>query len=172
MTPSIHTPSHPVRHRRAVAAAAAAFVITAVAGCTTTPGEANLSALNDGRVQFPAINHRFAVRVVAIDDQSNNFRRPLIEPGRHEVRFTAPPVALLTQSVEKTYTLDIQPCTRYYPAAQRDSAFESDWHLVIERVEPIGGACSAPGGATRFDASADGVATPQPIVVDAGRLYP
>ncbi len=155
--------------RRSAPSIAAAFAAAALSACATGGG-APLSQLADGAVQFPAVNHRFPVRVQAIDDGSNVFRSPLIEPGVHAVRFAAPPVAELTQPVERVYSMNIQPCMRYYVAAQRQSAFSQDWNLVIEKTEAVGACDPAKVLARAGVASAD--VRPGPVILDAGRKYP
>lgn len=109
---------------------------TVLAGCA---GTAPLSVLDDGRVYYRAVLNRFPVIVTRIDDESNVFRKPVLPPGEHRVRFSAAPVAGFTQPVEKTYLMNIAPCTRYYVAAQRSSKIEQDWDLVVERTDEVGG---------------------------------
>jgi hypothetical protein len=126
---------HAARSRRAARLAGAAAAFAVLAGCGTAP----LSFLNDRQVYYKAVLHRYPVFVEAVDGVSTAFRPVPIGPGEHRVRFGAPAVAGFSQPVEKTFTMTIQPCTRYYVAAQRPSAFSQDWDLVVEQTWPVAG---------------------------------
>jgi hypothetical protein len=115
--------------------AVAAATLAVLAGCGTAP----LSFLNDRQVYYKAELHRYPVFVEAVDGVSTAFRPVPIAPGEHLVRFDAPAVAGFSQPVEKTFPMNIAPCTRYYVAAQRSSAFNQDWNLVIEQTWPVAG---------------------------------
>jgi hypothetical protein len=51
----------------------------------------------------------------------------------------APPVGPTYLDIEKKYTLEIAPCTRYYVAGDRVNPLQRDWSLVIEMTEPVAG---------------------------------
>jgi hypothetical protein len=123
------TPRHFVR--------LAAMLLTgaALAGCGTAP----LSYLNDRQVTERQMLHRYPVFVVSIDGTSTTFKPIPIAPGEHTIVMNAPPVAGMTLPVQKTYPMTIAPCTRYYIAAQRKSAFAQDWDLVIEETWAVAG---------------------------------
>jgi len=115
--------------------ATAVATLAVLAGCGTAP----LSFLNDRQVFYKAEMHRYPVFVEAVDGVPTAFRPIPIAPGEHLVRFDAPPVAGFSQPVEKTLAMTIAPCTRYYVAAQRSSAFSEDWDLVVEQTWPVAG---------------------------------
>ena len=122
-----------------VIAGAAVSLVAALAGCaTSTP----LSQLDDGQVYYRAHLNRYPVVVNAIDGKGNLVRDPQIDPGQHNVSFTTRPVAGFSGSIEKTYAMRIEPCTRYYVAADRATSLSQDWTLVVEKSEPVGG-CNA-----------------------------
>lgn len=108
-----------------------------IAGCASA-GSAPLSFLNDNQVYLRANLNRFPVRVVAVDRSYNTFSPAPISPGIHRVVFSAAPVAGFHVPTEKTYTLQIAPCTRYYVAADRKNRLTQDWSLVIENQEEVG----------------------------------
>ncbi len=130
-------PGRPATHRAVRGLAAAVVASAALAGCANS--SAPLSFLNDEQVTQRAQLHRYPVFVTAVDGRSTGFRPVPISPGQHLVTMDAPPVGGLTQPVQKTIPMTIEPCTRYYLAAQRDSALTQDWHLVIEDQLPVGG---------------------------------
>jgi hypothetical protein len=108
---------------------------TLLAACGTAP----LSYLNDRQVNDRAQLHRFPVLVTQIDGKGTTFEPVPIAPGVHQVVMEAPPVAGFTLPVRKVYPMTIEPCTRYYIAAQRAAKFTQDWDLVIEVTYPVAG---------------------------------
>jgi hypothetical protein len=123
------TPRHFVRLAAMLLAGAT------LAACGTAP----LSYLTDRQVTGKATLHRFPVFVVSVDGTSTTFKPIPIAPGEHTVVLNAPPVGGMTQPVQKTYPMMIAPCTNYYIAAQRKSAFDQDWDLVVEVTYPVAG---------------------------------
>lgn len=115
--------------------AAAATVVATLAGCSTAP----LSFLNDRQVYHRTVLNRYPVRVVAIDGTYTAFRPVPIAPGTHVLTIDAFPVAGFSQPVQKRYPMTIEPCTRYYIAAQRQTALSQDWELVVEQTWPVAG---------------------------------
>ena len=72
--------------------------------------------------------------------ESGRYRVARIEPGRREIMLQGVPLRPGWQGVLKAYTLDAQPCRRYYINAQFDGPLSpSDWVPVIDYVEPIAG---------------------------------
>ena len=110
-------------------------VAAVLAGCTSAP----LSFINDGYVYHRQVLNRFPVRVVAIDGSYTAFRPVPISPGMHSLLLAAAPVAGFRVPREKTYPINIAPCTRYYIAAQRTSPLLQDWDLVVEETYPVAG---------------------------------
>jgi hypothetical protein len=115
--------------------AAAAAALAVLAGCSTAP----LSFLDDRQVYHPTALNRYPVRVVAIDGASTIFHPQPITTGNHLVTFDAQPVAGFSVPVQKTFAMEIAPCTRYYVAAQRTSPLLQDWTLVVEETGPVSG---------------------------------
>ncbi len=112
-----------------------AVAAVALSGCASAP----LSFLYDQQVYRPQVLNRFPLRVLAIDGSFTAFRPVPIAPGTHALLLAAAPVAGFTIPPEKTYTIDIAPCTRYYIAAQRTSPLLQDWDLVVEATYATGG---------------------------------
>jgi hypothetical protein len=114
---------------------AASVVALALCGCSTAP----LSFIVDRGVIDRTDLHRVPVRLVAVDGQSVAFRREPIAPGQHQMTFDIAPVPGFHTPLEKTYPMAILPCSFYYVAADRASRLSSDWQLVVEEVDPVGG---------------------------------
>jgi hypothetical protein len=74
--------------------------------------------------------------------ESGSYRVAKIEPGRHLLVLQGIPQRPGWQGTLKPFTLDAEPCKRYYINAQFDGPLEvHDWTPVIDYVEPIAG-CS------------------------------
>ena len=120
---------------RASTLLAAGLVAATLAGCGTAP----LSYLNDRQVYYKAVINRYPVRVVAIDGYYQTFKPVPIAPGEHVLTIDAVPVAGFSVPVQKVYPMTIEPCMRYYLAAQRRSPVIQDWELVVEETWPVAG---------------------------------
>ena len=133
--PSLTRPFLPARALRVVPVAGAALAALLVAGCATAP----YSYLYDRQVYYRAVLHRYPVTIVSVDGAGAAFHPEPITPGEHFVTLDAQPTAGFALPVEKTYTLTIAPCTRYYIAAQRESPVQQDWNLVVEQTWAVSG---------------------------------
>ncbi len=122
------TPTFLTRSARAGAALARG-------ACSPAP----LSYTTDGEVYHRATLNRYPLLVNAIDGVSTAFRPVPIAPGLRRVTFDAPPVAGFRVPIQKTYEMNIAPCTRYYVAAQRSTRLTQDWDLVVEELFPVAG---------------------------------
>lgn len=120
---------------RASTLLAAGLAAATLAGCGTAP----LSYLNDRQVYYKAVINRYPVRVVAIDGSYQTFKPVPISPGEHVLTIDAVPVAGFSVPVQKVYPMTIEPCMRYYIAAQRRSPVIQDWDLVVEQTWPVAG---------------------------------
>ncbi|MFZ6768800.1 hypothetical protein ACO0LM_17220 [Undibacterium sp. Di26W] len=115
----------------------ASALSTAFLGACTM---ASLSYLN-GNPDRPLPNHEYPVHIVAVDQQAY-FKGPVqIAPGKHNV------LVQIGQSMarapsQKMLVLDVQPCTRYYITAKKDSIMENNWELKIFDSENVG-SCDA-----------------------------
>lgn len=127
----------------------------ALAGCSSAP----LSFINDGSVYHRQVLNRFPVRVVAVDGTYTAFQPVPISPGTHSLLIAAAPVAGFHMPREKTYSMTIAPCTRYYIAAQRKSPLLQDWDLVVEDSYPVAG-CNPATELQKAKALANSAAAP------------
>jgi hypothetical protein len=114
---------------------AASVLAAGLCGCSTAP----LSFVVDRGVLDRTDIHRVPVRLVAVDGASVAFAREPISPGQHQMTFDIAPVPGFHSPGEKTYPMAILPCSYYYVAADRPNRLSSDWQLVVEEVDPVGG---------------------------------
>lgn len=117
-------------------AVASALSVAFLGACTMAP----LSYLN-GNPDRPLPNHEYPVQIVAVDQQAN-FKGPVqIAPGKHNV------LVQISQSLvgapsQKMLVVNVQPCTRYYITAKKDSIMENNWEPKVFDSENVGG-CDA-----------------------------
>lgn len=115
-------------------AAAAAVVL---AGCASGP----LSFI-EGVPLTRTDSSLYPVRIVAVDG-SMHFDGPSepvqLSPGPRHVVLEAAPSRSARKTVLKSFILQIEPCRRYYLAAQRQSSMDADWTLVEDRKEVVAG---------------------------------
>ena len=84
----------------------------------------------------------YPVVVVGVDNVKPHEYPVVITPGPHWVEIQAPPAESMGSSrVSKpqTFVLKIEPCTRYFLGAHKDSALVDKWKLVIDQVETVKG---------------------------------
>lgn len=119
--------------RTALAALAVAFL---AAACATAP----LSFV-DGHPFGHATLNRYPVRIVAVDGQTT-FRQPVpVAPGPHTIIAEAAPGSGPNLQLQKAFVLNIEPCTHYHLAADRESPLLAEWTLVVESKDKVG-ACN------------------------------
>jgi hypothetical protein len=83
--------------------------------------------------------------LIRVGDESIGTVTPYkVAPGTYRVVVQAPPWRGFRGS-EKSLTLDIAPCKRYYINAQFDNRVAPDWAPVIDQVETIAGCRTAAG---------------------------
>ncbi|HUP09627.1 MAG TPA: hypothetical protein VMU47_20885 [Caldimonas sp.] len=116
--------------RTRLAALAATFAAVA---CATAP----LSFV-DGRPFGHATLNRYPVRIVAVDGQSY-FREPVaVGPGPHTIVAEAAPGSGPNLRLQKAFVLNIEPCTHYHLAADRESPLLAEWTPVVESKDKVG----------------------------------
>jgi hypothetical protein len=82
------------------------------------------------------LNH-YPVRVVSIDG-SIQFKMPVqVAPGPHMLVLEAFPSNSAKAVVQRAYAFKVEPCTRYYFLAARESPMASAWELVVHSTERV-----------------------------------
>ena len=72
--------------------------------------------------------------------EAGRYRYMRIEPGQHRLTLQGVPLRSGWQGTLQPYTLNAEPCKRYYINAQFDGPLQpSDWKPVIDYVETIPG---------------------------------
>ncbi len=119
----------------------AASLAVLAAGCATTD---TFSYIQGQRWKKAELN-TFDVTIIRVDDQDYIQRgdAPIrIEPGLHRIVVQGPPTAGFRFGEQRTLTLDVKPCTRYWLEAKKDNALSQDFVPRVNYEEPIPG-CGA-----------------------------
>jgi len=114
--------------------AAVAVAALATAACGTAP----LSFI-DGQPFSRVTVNRYPVRIVAVDGQAYFHEPVLVAPGLHTIVAEAAPSRGPHIPLQKGFVLDVQPCTRYHIAADRESPLVPEWTPVVESTEQVAG---------------------------------
>ena len=112
------------------------FAASVVSACQTWgPKWSELS----GAVYTATTPDRRPAILISVGTESIGSVTPYrVAPGTYRVVLQSP-VHNRFQGSEKALTLTIEPCRRYYVAAQFDNPVGPDWTPVVDYVEPIAG---------------------------------
>lgn len=118
-----------------------ATVALAAAGCAT-----NFSYI-DGNRFFKSELNTHSVIVLDVDGRSQVRNPVMVEPGVRVVRVQGPAAPGFRFGQDRTLTIDVKPCTRYYLKAVTPNAISQEFTPMVDFEEPISG-CKATGGGT------------------------
>ena len=96
-----------------------------------------------GKRYFRAPIDTYSVSVVRVDGTDNVFRPALVDPGLREVTVQGPPGGAGGIGEQRTISLNVAPCTRYYLVAVKTNPLASDFTVRVDFEEPVSG-CSPP----------------------------
>ena len=81
-------------------------------------------------------------------DGKSEIRNPvMVEPGVRVVRVQGPAAPGFRFGQDRTLTIDVKPCTRYYLKAVTPNSISAEFTPMVDFEEPIAG-CKATGGGT------------------------
>lgn len=124
---------------RCVALCAAGALASLAGGCATS-----YSRLEGDRYFLTNLD-TYPLIVTRIDGESTPLHGPvLVEPGRHEVTVQAFPTRYQRSGEQRTITLDVAPCTRYWLVAVKRGPLSTDFTVRVDYQEAITG-CTPPG---------------------------
>lgn len=96
----------------------------------------------DGNPRTKTDTQLYPVRVVAVDGVRPHENPIAVTPGPHwlEIQAGAGEASSPTRtSKPHTYVLRIEPCTRYFFGAHKESPLLDKWKLVVDQVEIVKG---------------------------------
>jgi hypothetical protein len=123
------------------------LMVAAVALAAT--GCAKNFAYIDGNRYFQAEMNTHSVIVLDIDGQSYVRNPVMVEPGKRVIRVQGPAAPGFRFGQDRTLTLDVKPCTRYYLKAVTPNAISQEFTPMVDFEEPISG-CKATGNGTEI----------------------
>ena len=97
----------------------------------------------EGRRYFQAPIDTYAVTVVRVDGKDTVFRPVRVDPGMRQVTVQGPPGGARRIGEERTISLAVAPCTRYYLVAVKPNRLDSDFTVKVDFQEPVSG-CTPP----------------------------
>jgi hypothetical protein len=116
----------------------AASLAALLAGCAT----ADTFSYIQGQRWMKAELNTFDVTIIRVDDKDyiqRGYAPIRIEPGLHKIVVQGPPTAGFRFGEQRTLTLDVKPCTRYWLEAKKDNALSQDFEPRVNYEEPIPG---------------------------------
>jgi hypothetical protein len=118
----------------AIAALATAL---AASGCATE----SFSYVQTGRYFRTPIDTYDAI-LISVDGKSTTQRPAVVDPGVRTIVVQGFPTAGFAYGEQRTLTVDVKPCVRYWIAARKQSRLSQDFEPYIDYSEPISG-CKA-----------------------------
>lgn len=119
----------------------AASLAALLGACATTD---TFSYIQGQRWKKAELN-TFDVVIIRVDDQDYVQHGDIpvrIDPGLHRIVVQGPPTAGFRFGEQRTLTLDVKPCTRYWLEAKKASSLSQDFEPRVNYEEPIPG-CGA-----------------------------
>lgn len=117
---------------------AAVSLAALLASCATTD---TFSYIQGQRWKKAELN-TFDVTIIRVDDKDyiqRGYEPIRIEPGLHKIVVQGPPTAGFRFGEQRTLTLDVKPCTRYWLEAKKDNPLSQDFEPRVNYEEPIPG---------------------------------
>ena len=124
----------------AIAAACGLAAATLLSACASA--DYHYSQLV-GKRHFRAPIDIYDASIVRIDGRDNSFRPALVDPGVRQVTVQGPPGGAGGIGAERTITLAVAPCTRYWLVAVKANPLDSDFTVRVDYQEPVSG-CTPP----------------------------
>ncbi len=97
----------------------------------------------EGRRYFRAPIDTYAVTVVRVDGKDTVFRPVRVDPGQRQVTVQGPPGGTGGIGEQRTISLAVAPCTRYYLVAVKPNRLDADFAVKVDFQEPVSG-CTPP----------------------------
>jgi hypothetical protein len=98
----------------------------------------------DGHKYRVAQIDTYSVRILRIDGHDTIQSPTIVDPGVREIIVQGPPGGAFRLGEERSLSLNVAPCTRYYLVAQKANRLSSDFTVQVDYQEPIGGCNSTP----------------------------
>lgn len=123
----------------------AVWLAVLLAGCAT----ADTFSYIQGQRWSKAELNTFDVTIIRVDGEDTIQRgtTPIrIDPGLHRIVVQGPPAAGFRFGEQRTLTLEVKPCTRYWLEAKKHNSLSQDFEPRVNYQEPIPGCGAAIAG--------------------------
>jgi hypothetical protein len=112
----------------------APICVLVLSGCASAP----LSYI-EGVPQTRSDSTLYPVRVISVDGNIQFGNKPVqVSPGPRWMVFEAA-TGQGNRTVQKSFVLKVEPCSRYFFAAKKSSSLASDWSLIVDKKEEVAG---------------------------------
>ena len=115
-----------------------------LAGCATPYHYSQLV----GHRYFQVPINTYPAAVVRVDDASTPLYGGgpvLVDPGLRRIVLQSGPTVARSIGEERTFELQVAPCTRYYLVAEKTNSLATDFTPRIDHQEPVPGCTVRPG---------------------------
>jgi hypothetical protein len=118
--------------------AAVAALVALISACATQSGVSHLTGERWRKAEL----NTYDVTIISVDGSHYIERRNqpvIIEPGLRKIVVQGPPASGFTYGEQRTLTLDVKPCTRYFLEAKKPGPLSQDFEPRINYEEPLAG---------------------------------
>lgn len=116
-----------------------ALIAAALVGCATSEPFSYIQ----GERWLKAELNTFDVTVISVGEKDyiqRGYDQPIrIDPGVQQVVVQGPPVGGFRHGAQRSFTLDVKPCTRYWLEARKTNSLAQDFEPRVNYAEPIAG---------------------------------
>jgi hypothetical protein len=85
----------------------------------------------------------YPVLILRVDGTDTVIKPTQVDPGLRQVTVQGPSTPTSRLGEERTISLNVAPCTRYYLVAVKENRLSNDFSVKVDHQEPIGG-CTPP----------------------------
>jgi hypothetical protein len=123
-----------------------ALTALALAACATDPSDrfiAGESSFVTGERYFRANMRTYPVTIMSVDGRDTTLKWVLVQPGQRVLRLQGAPPPGWRWGPDEFYTLEVQPCTRYWIVAFKPNETDNHFTPRIDHQEPLAGCTPA-----------------------------
>lgn len=120
--------------------------VLALAACAVDPDSryvAGESSFVTGERYFKSNMRTYPVTIMSVDGRDTTLKWVLVQPGKRVLRLQGAPPPGWRWGPDEFYTLDVQPCTRYWIVAFKPNETDSHFTPRIDYQEPLAGCTPA-----------------------------
>ena len=119
-----------------------ALPVLVLAACAVDPDNryvAGASSFVTGERYFKSNMRTYPVTIMSVDGRDTTLKSILVQPGQRVLRLQGAPPPGWRWGPDEFFTLDVQPCTRYWIVAFKANETDSHFTPRIDYQEPVAG---------------------------------